>query len=103
MRRQFLNPAPDSFQGHAQSLYAVLEPARPRLLLPLRLLQGGVIARAVLPIKFVDRKDVGMVEAAPIQFPQAEHAAGASVAIGKGVDRFKRTMQDGGAQNRRDL
>src|ERR1700686_4065546 len=100
MRRQFLNSAPDSFQGHPQSFCAVLEPARQRLLVLLRLLQRGVIARAVLPIKFVDRKDVMIVEAASIQFPQAEHASGAPVAIGKGVDRFKLMMEDWRAQNR---
>jgi hypothetical protein len=40
-------------------------------------------------MKFVDRKDVMAVEAAPIQFPQTKHAAGASVAVGKWVNCFK--------------
>src|SRR2546423_3065756 len=102
MCRQLLDPGPDSLQRHAQSLCAVLEPAAEIITFLPHFLECGVVARTIFPIKFVDRKNVMAVKAATIQFPQAEHASGAPVTVGKWVDRFKLMMHDSRAYDRRN-
>lgn len=59
-----------------------------------------IVARAIFPVKFIDGKDVVGIKAAAIKFPERQGAAGASIAIGKGVDGFKAMMEDGGGENR---
>ncbi len=101
--RQFLDPAPDSLQRATQSFRAVLKPAREIVIFLANVFQGRIITRPILPIKFVDRKNVMVVETAPIKFPQTQHSAGPSVAVGKWVNRFKLVMHDGRTENRRNF
>ena len=56
--------------------------------------KGGVIAGTVFPIILVHRENVVAVEAAPVEFPQCQSAAGSAVAIGEGVDVLETIVQD---------
>ena len=66
MGGQLLNSAPDALQRYAQPVSAVLEPTGEIAVLLPHFCQSGIIARPVFPIKFVDRKNVVIVEAAQI-------------------------------------
>jgi hypothetical protein len=102
-RGEFQYARPDTLQGEQQPFGTVVEPTGQVLALLAHGLEGGVVSGAVLPVEFVDGKDVVGIEATAVEFPEGQSATGAAISVREWVDGLETVMDDGRAEDWRQL
>lgn len=100
---EILHPRPNMLQSLMQPFCAVFQLRCQVITLTPCRIQGIVIARAVLPIKFIYRENIVGVESPPVQLPKGNGSPTPTVAVGKWVDCLEMVMQDCRTQHRRKL
>ena len=90
-------------KGFSQSLRTVFQPGRHILSGMAHPRQRGIIPWPIFPVVFIHRKNVMGVKATSIQLPQGKCSTGAAVAVGEGMDSLETIMENGRAEDRREL
>ncbi len=94
-----LHAIPNSLQGAFEAFGGVFEPLGKVFTGFANLAEGCIVGRTVFLVVFVDGEDVVGVKSPTIEFPESKGPAGATVAIGEGVDVLELVMENRGAED----